>query len=169
MFKLAKLMKQKITLTMPVMLLLLFGVLALSMSGYGIAYLQQKSFSEGMQNKDDNVSEDENDDDNEETYSDGPKSYDEFILMQPNGVPRGQIPPGEEDMYIKKSEIVPPVCPKCPDVSVCEKATKCPPCPPCARCPEPAFECKKVPNYSRQSSDPYLPRPVVADFSQFAM
>ena len=45
---------------------------------------------------------------------------------------------------------------------------KCPPCPACARCPEPAFECKKVPNYSR-SEDINAPRPVMADFSQFGM
>lgn len=45
---------------------------------------------------------------------------------------------------------------------------KCPPCPACARCPKPAFECKKVPNYSR-SEDVNAPRPVMADFSQFGM
>jgi hypothetical protein len=45
---------------------------------------------------------------------------------------------------------------------------QCPPCPACARCPEPAFECKKVPNYSR-SEDVNAPRPVMADFSQFGM
>jgi hypothetical protein len=45
---------------------------------------------------------------------------------------------------------------------------KCPPCPACARCPEPAFECKKVPNYSR-SEDINAPRPIMADFSQFGM
>jgi hypothetical protein len=45
---------------------------------------------------------------------------------------------------------------------------KCPPCPACARCPEPAFECKKVPNYSR-TEDINAPRPVMADFSQFGM
>ena len=45
---------------------------------------------------------------------------------------------------------------------------QCPPCPACARCPEPAFECKKVPNYSR-SEDINAPRPVMADFSQFGM
>ena len=45
---------------------------------------------------------------------------------------------------------------------------KCPPCPACARCPEPAFECKKVPNYSR-SEDINAPRPVMADFSHFGM
>ena len=50
--------------------------------------------------------------------------------------------------YILKSEIVPPVCPKCPDSRTCPRQKPCPACPPCARCPEPAFECKKVPNYS---------------------
>ena len=45
---------------------------------------------------------------------------------------------------------------------------QCPPCPACARCPEPAFECKKVPNYSR-SEDINAPRTVMADFSQFGM
>jgi len=45
---------------------------------------------------------------------------------------------------------------------------QCPPCPACARCPEPAFECKKVPNYSR-TEDINAPRPVMADFSQFGM
>jgi hypothetical protein len=48
------------------------------------------------------------------------------------------------------------------------KADKCPPCPACARCPEPAFECKKVPNYSR-TEDINAPKPVMADFSQFGM
>jgi len=47
-------------------------------------------------------------------------------------------------------------------------ADKCPPCPACARCPEPAFECKKVPNYSR-SEDINAPKPIMADFSQFGM
>ena len=30
------------------------------------------------------------------------------------GIPAAQIPPGDEDLYILKSEMVPPVCPKCP-------------------------------------------------------
>ena len=46
------------------------------------------------------------------------------------------------------------------------KKDTCPPCPPCARCPEPSFECKKVPNYN-SANDDYLPRPVVNDFSSF--
>lgn len=88
----------------------------------------------------------------------------------PKGIPKSQIPNGDEDLYILKSQVVPPVCPKCPDVKVCPKAApeKCPPCPPCARCPEPAFECKKVPNYNRKD-EAYLPLPVLSDFSQFGM
>lgn len=86
----------------------------------------------------------------------------------PAGVPASQIPPGQEDMYILKSEVVPPVCPMCPQAAACPRQEKCPPCPACARCPEPAFECKKVPNYA-SSNDNYLPRPIMADFSQFGM
>lgn len=86
-----------------------------------------------------------------------------------NGIPKSQITPGNEHLYILKSEIVPPVCPRCPDVQVCPQSEKkCPACPACARCPEPAFECKKVPNYNRKEGD-YLPRPVLADFSQFGI
>ena len=84
-------------------------------------------------------------------------------------VSRSQIPPGDEDLYILKSQVVPPVCPACPTVTSCpSEKQKCPPCPPCARCPEPAFECKKVPNYSGQN-DSYLPQPVMSDFSQFGL
>lgn len=86
----------------------------------------------------------------------------------PKGIPSSQIPSGQEDMYILKSEVVPPVCPVCPQAAACPRQEKCPPCPACARCPEPAFECKKVPNYS-SSNESYLPRPVLADFSQFGM
>jgi len=88
----------------------------------------------------------------------------------PVGIPKSEIPSGEEDMYILKSEVVPPVCPKCPDVSVCpSQENKCQPCPPCGRCPEPAFTCKKVPNYQMSGASDYLPRPVLNDFSQFGM
>lgn len=52
-------------------------------------------------------------------------------------------------------------CPPC--------AQTCPPCPACARCPEPAFECKKVPNYRAMSTDGVLPAPVLNDFSSFGM
>ena len=83
---------------------------------------------------------------------------------------KNSIPPGDEHLYVLKSQIVPPVCPACPafpDLTSCEKGKKPQPCPPCARCPEPAFECKKVPNYS-STNDNYLPIPILNDFSQFS-
>ena len=89
------------------------------------------------------------------------------------GIPASQIPPGQEDLYMLKSEMVPPVCPACPAMK-CDGSNggggenKCPPCPPCARCPEPAFECKKVPNYT-SANDNMFPRPVLNSFSQFGM
>jgi len=89
------------------------------------------------------------------------------------GIPASQIPAGQEDLYMLKSEIVPPVCPACPAIK-CDGSNGSnggknpPPCPPCARCPEPAFECKKVPNYN-SSNDNVLPRPVLNSFSQFGM
>ena len=87
---------------------------------------------------------------------------------EPLGVSQDQIPAGDEDLYILKSQVVPPVCPACPTVSGCDKEKECPPCPPCGRCPETAFECKKVPNYNAVESDS-LPRAVLSDFSTFAM
>lgn len=96
------------------------------------------------------------------------------IPYTPNGIGNGgisssQIPEGDEDLYVLKSQIVPPVCPKCPDlISKCnnKSSEKCPPCPPCARCPEPSFECKKVPNYNSENSN-IFPMPLLNDFSQF--
>jgi hypothetical protein len=44
-----------------------------------------------------------------------------------------------------------------------------PPCPPCERCPEASFDCKRVPRYNSATNNQYLPEPVLADFSQFAM
>lgn len=85
-----------------------------------------------------------------------------------NGIPANHIPPGDEDLYILKSQVVPPVCPACPSISSCPRKEPPPPCPPCARCPEPAFDCKKVPNY-RSNNNSYLPRAVLSDFSQFGM
>jgi hypothetical protein len=131
--------------------------------------------------------EDYNDDDNEDNNINSygnvnkyPNVENDNILMAgrsggkmsnstSNHVSRSQIPPGDEDLYILKSQVVPPVCPACPPVMACPSSKeKCPPCPPCARCPEPAFECKKVPNYSGQN-DSYLPQPVMSDFSQFGL
>jgi hypothetical protein len=48
-----------------------------------------------------------------------------------------------------------------------DKNDSCPPCPACERCPEPAFDCKKVPNYRSPSIGSYLPMPILTDFSKF--
>ncbi len=128
------------------------------------------------------------------------------------GIARDQIPPGQEHLYVLKSQVVPPSCPTTPGFSNRDqesgennedgdggedsnleleqedtsglsnglgaafrgmggsKNKKCPPCPACARCPEPSFECKKVPNYSVSSNGSMsVPRPVLADFTQFGM
>ena len=110
-------------------------------------------------------------------------------------VSKGDIPHGKEDLYILKSQIVPPVCPVCPTAAMCADKikAKCPPCPACARCPESNFDCKKVPSYysSSESRNPYssygrggggfdatgsfngsssnMPVPVMSDFSTFGM
>ena len=98
----------------------------------------------------------------------GPQGGSASVINMPSGISRSQIPAGDEDLYILKSQVVPPVCPACPQQTACPRQEPCQPCPPCARCPEPAFECKKVPNYSA-ANDQYLPRPVLNDFSSFGM
>lgn len=98
--------------------------------------------------------------------SNGAATHAASLTANPKGIPKNQIPKGDEDRYILKSQIVPPVCPACPTTSECPREKPCPACPPCARCPEPAFDCKKVPNY-RSSNTQYLPRPMLTDFSGF--
>ena len=100
-------------------------------------------------------------------------SYD-YSSSLPPGIPRSQIPSGQADMYILKSQVVPPVCPVCPTISSSsssndpDKEAKCRPCPAPQRCPEPSFDCKKVPNYSVIDNQ-FLPQPVISDFSTFGM
>jgi len=96
-------------------------------------------------------------------------SNSQYNSSLPQGIPGRMIPPGQEDLYILKSEVVPPVCPACPTSSACPRTEKPPPCPACARCPEPSFECKKVPNYNAANSSSYLPIPVLSNFSSFGM
>ena len=55
-------------------------------------------------------------------------------------------------------------CPKCP---IPEREKECPPCKPCGRCPEPAFECKKVPNYNVSNVSNTLPIPMLNSFADF--
>ena len=90
-----------------------------------------------------------------------------FNKNSPNEIEKNEIPLGDQDKYILKSEIIPPVCPACPTLNCGNCKTKCPPCPPCARCPEPAFKCEKVPNYKAGNTNQYLPLPWLNDFSQF--
>jgi len=75
---------------------------------------------------------------------------DPFLPGVPTPRPKRRrcIPDGDEDYYVLKSQVVPPVCPKCPDTRACPRQKKCPACPGCKRCPEDPFECKKVPNYN---------------------
>lgn len=77
----------------------------------------------------------------------------------PPGIPKSKIPPGQENLYILKSEIVPPVCPACPacpacPTPVCPKPddSQCPPCPAPGRCPPSAFGCQRVPLYQNMNS-----------------
>jgi hypothetical protein len=99
-------------------------------------------------------------------YAQPPQSNNYSSVLSP-GIPATQIPPGQEDLYILKSEVIPPVCPVCPS-STRPREEPCPACPPCGRCPEPSFECKKVPNYNA-IDDAYLPVPVLNSFSSFGM
>ena len=107
----------------------------------------------------------------------------EYSSSLPKGIPASQIPPGQEDLYILKSQVVPPVCPVCPACPACKASQsssqsssqslsqgeeKCPPCPAPQRCKEPDFTCKKVPNYNAIDQQ-YLPQPVISDFSSFGM
>lgn len=119
-----------------------------------------------------------------------------MFKQNPNGIPGNMIPKGKEDLYILKSEIVPPVCPRCP-VMCADKKKKCPPCPSCARCPpgSGSSSSKGCPDYGNQVADPsdpngtnqsggsgstndysqyrhnkkFLPVPVVSGFSTFGM
>lgn len=87
------------------------------------------------------------------------KNTDMSNTYSDNRISRNQIPFGDEDKYILKSEIIPPICPACPTLNCGNCKTKCPPCPSCARCPEPAFKCEKVPNYEAGLTNKYLPSP----------
>jgi hypothetical protein len=96
----------------------------------------------------------------------------EYSSSLPKGIPASQIPPGQEDLYILKSQVVPPVCPACPACNVSKSSSqgeeKCPPCRPCGRCEQPPMTCKAVPNYNAIDQQ-YLPQPVISDFSSFGM
>ena len=92
----------------------------------------------------------------------------EYNSTLPTGVSKNEIPAGQEDLYILKSEVVPPVCPACPNPIIAANVSKkCNACPPCGRCPDPAFHCKKVPTYSSENVN--VPQPILGDFTSFGM
>lgn len=101
-----------------------------------------------------------NEDYKDETISSQPTSniYSDYL---PPGIPKSSIPNGKEDLYILKSEVVPPVCPVCPPSIIMNNCSKSsdkkdtPPCPACERCPEPIVDCKKIIKYKRNSGGTY--------------
>tara|TARA_Y100000591_G_scaffold331535_1_gene365766 strand:- start:4888 stop:6228 length:1341 start_codon:yes stop_codon:yes gene_type:complete len=173
------------------------------------SHRKKKCVSEDKDSENENSSDSDSDSDNEGWFSKmmhkGEKAwnnakrnelgYDPYVFEKvyksnerPTGtyhpsavVFKSQIPRGQEDQYVLKSQIVPPVCPACPPVlagggcpAACKaKCAPCPrpppiqPCPPCARCPEPDFQCKKVPNYGTRDIPGALPMPRLNSFSQF--
>jgi hypothetical protein len=134
-------------------------------------------------------------DDNSNKYDGASNSDNSYDAYLPPGIPKSEISPGDEDLYILKSQVVPPVCPACPaygPTAMLAKANsasnsettdstttdpneegdgssgKYPPCPACDRCPEPSYACKMVPNYSNFNSGT-MPVPVLSAFSTFGM
>jgi hypothetical protein len=78
----------------------------------------------------------------------------------------------DEDKYILKSQIVPPVCPKCPDVTVCPNNSSTP----TGWVPQPFVNKDYSSSYnvvaapgsgSGPVTSSYEPRPMLTDFSQF--
>lgn len=177
--KFMKLMKSfgKVKLSPLMMFVLLIVVLLLSQVGYG-SYMYYTS--ENYQNSNETVSVDTSSNEIKDASGnfslmsgftnlsqEGFERKCSFQLMERfatdietfenRGISKDEIPEGEEDLYILKSEIVPPVCPRCP-APECPKSQdnkKCPPCKPCGRCPEPEFDCQKVRvnNNSREYSE----------------
>lgn len=93
------------------------------------------------------------------SFQPSPNKYD-YSSYLPNGIPKSAIPYGKEDLYILKSEVVPPVCPVCPPPVVImgdgsSKGLNTPPCPACERCPEPIVDCKKVIKYKQNTGSNY--------------
>lgn len=135
-----------------------------------------KGLVEGMENNSGNTN---NNGNKTITTSDGRSvtaTHENTVL----GIPKSQIPEGQEDLYILKTQIVTPVCPATPGLlngnnmesisnggDLYKDTSKCPPCPPCARCPDSPFECVKKPVY--KPDNPYLPVPVLTSFSSFGM
>ena len=104
-----------------------------------------------------------------------PTTTNDYSSVLPAGIRKSVIPTGEEDKYILKSQVIPPVCPACPSFTRCpSNKEKCAPC----------SESTPDQNQSQYSSEPstingydgsvpsgsnYEPIPVLNDFSTFGM
>jgi hypothetical protein len=102
----------------------------------------------------DNVTAKNSDGSNCSSYPPPPVQTNTVFIPPPKGLPV------ENSTYETTASYV--------DVPTTVTCPKPAPCPPCGRCPEPSFDCKKVPNYASTNSE-YLPMPVLNDFSQFGM
>ena len=137
------------------MFLLLLLVLILCCGGFSIGIMEGLTIQQNAR---------------ERSRGDGVNRPDGEVLnnIEMNELPTDKIPKGDEDLYILKSQIVPPVCPKCPDIKRCDLEKECAPCPAPKRCPDKPFECKMVPKYSDPNVSSYLPTPVLDSFNSFA-
>ena len=137
------------------MFLLLLLVLILCCGGFSIGIMEGLTIQQNAR---------------ERSRGDGVNRPDGEVLnnIEMNELPTDKIPKGDEDLYILKSQIVPPVCPKCPDIKRCDLEKECAPCPAPKRCPDKPFECKMVPKYSDPNVTTHLPRPVLNSFDSFA-
>ena len=70
---------------------------------------------------------------------------------------KSQIPIGKEHLYIKKTNVILPVCPKCPSIRKCDTTTECPQCPEPEQCPNNPIECKMMPKWEDPTIKKYLP------------
>ena len=114
----------------------------------------------------------------------GPNGGQATAVTGPNGntalgISSSMIPPGQEDMYILKSQIVPPICPSCPqpllkcddkssDSNNTNSNNPNNPNYSCGSNQQIPYEYKQVPDYSAMSAN-QMPMPVLNDFSTFGM
>lgn len=82
-------------------------------------------------------------------------------------IPKKLIPKGSEHLYVPKSQVLTPQCPKCPDVKRCDVEGECPPCPKMKPCPDEQFECKLKPKWSEPNISTHFPRPMLNSFESF--
>ena len=85
-----------------------------------------------------------------------------------NGISASQIPAGQQDLYILKSDIVPPSNPSATCPVIVPRQEPCPACPTPGRCPQNQYKCKMVPDYNAIQPE-NLPVPVLNSFSSFGM